>query len=421
MRSGMVRRVLSSAGIQAASRALALVMGIILTRTLGPEGYGTYAYAFAIMSLLMVLAEAGVPTLLMREVAAAEGRGEWGLLRGALLRGIQSVALVSGTIAALGFVVLWLMNERIPTASLYTLGMMLLVLPAAALSKTLAHGLRGLNKIVTSQALELILWPALAISITGVSFSLHSDFRTPWIAMAGQFVAVMVVAVFAAFALKRHLPAQTRSAPFEFQTRYWMRSALPFTLISGALVINSQTDVIMLGWMMNKEVVGAYHVAVQISMLIFFPLQVLQSIIAPKFAVLIAQNKLGDIYIIDRRIRYIVFFITAPIFIAIAIFCEQIIIIFFGVDFQIAAVPIFILSAGFLANVACGASGLLLQMAKKEGVVLKVLVFTSALNVVGNLILIPVFGIIGAAASTAFTTFMHQLGLRLLVNRVIGR
>ena len=58
--------------------------------TLGAPGCGIHAYAFAIMSLLMVLAEAGGPTLLMRELAASQGQGEWGL-RGALRRAGQLV------------------------------------------------------------------------------------------------------------------------------------------------------------------------------------------------------------------------------------------------------------------------------------------------------------------------------------------
>lgn len=420
-RTRMVRSVVGSAGVQAVSRALALVMGVILARTLGAEGYGVYAYAFAIMSLLMVLSEAGVPTLLMREVAAAEGRGSWGLLRGALLRGIQLVALVSVTIAAFGLVVLWLMNEKIPTVSLYTLAMMLLILPVAALSKTLAHGLRGLNKVVISQALELILRPALAIFVVGIFFSLDSDFRTPWIAMAGHCFALLVVVAFSAFLLKRYIPVEARAVPSEFQSRQWLKSAMPFTLISGALVINSQTDIIMLGWFMKDSDVGGYRVAVQVSMLIFFPLQVFQVVLASRFAGLYAAYDWEALRLIDRRSRYFVILLTAPILMTILLFSEQIVISVFGDSFRNALIPIAVLSVGFFANVTCGAAGTLLQMTRSEGAVLRVLVFTSALNIAGNFFLIPIIGVTGAAISTALTTFAYQFVLRYFANRMTGK
>ena len=56
LRSQLIRGALGSAGIQVVNRLLALVLGVVLARALGPESYGVYVYAFAIMSLLMVLA-----------------------------------------------------------------------------------------------------------------------------------------------------------------------------------------------------------------------------------------------------------------------------------------------------------------------------------------------------------------------------
>lgn len=419
LRARMVRGALGSAGVQATSRALALVLGIILARTLGPEGYGIYAYAFAIMSLLMVVAEAGVPTLLMREVAAAEGRGEWGLLRGALRRGVQLVGVASVIIAVLGFVVLALFADSMAPASFQTMAVMLLVLPAAALSKTVAHGLMGLHKVVMAQAQEMLLRPLLVIGLVGAAFFLSPGLRTPSIAMAAQLAAVVTVLVIATFLLKRSMPAGARASAAEFRSRQWLKSALPFTLIGGALVINNQTDVVMLGWFTTADEVGVYRVAVQVSMLVFFPLNVIQAVLAPRFARLYADNERIALRSIDTRSRYMVTLLTAPIFITIAIFSEQIVVPIFGADFHDSVIPIVILSVGFFANVTCGASGTMMQMIQKEKIVLMVLLVTSALNIAGNVLLIPAFGIVGASISTAFTTFAYQLILRYYINRLI--
>ena len=107
LKAQLIRGGLGTAGVQPSNRLLMLALGIVLALNLGPDGYGVYAYAFAIMSLLMVTAEAGVPTLLMREVAASLGRAEWGLLRGALHRGTQFVALAATTVSLIGLLVLW--------------------------------------------------------------------------------------------------------------------------------------------------------------------------------------------------------------------------------------------------------------------------------------------------------------------------
>jgi O-antigen/teichoic acid export membrane protein len=111
---------------------------------------------------------------------------------------------------------------------------------------------------------------------------------------------------------------------------------------------------------------------------------------------------------------------TAPIFLVMALFSKAIITMIFGVDFQGATLSLIILAVGFFANTICGASGTLMQMMGRENLVFKVLLVTSALNIAGNLLLIPILGPAGAAISTGFTTFLYQLILRLKLNHDTG-
>lgn len=83
--SQLVRGGAASALIQVVNRLLALGLGVVLARGLGTEGYGIYAYAFALMTLLMVFADLGMPTLLMREVAANQASHDWPRLHGVVV------------------------------------------------------------------------------------------------------------------------------------------------------------------------------------------------------------------------------------------------------------------------------------------------------------------------------------------------
>lgn len=412
LRARLVRGALGSAGVQAASRALALVLGIILARTLGPEGYGIYAYAFAIMSLLMVVAEAGVPTLLMREVAAAEGSGNWGLLRGALQRGVQFVGLVSLVIAASGLVVLMLFADSVAPASFHTLAVMFLLLPAAALSKTIGRALMGLHRVVTAQSLEMLLRPILVIGIIGVIFSWWPEMRSPVFAMAAQLIAVLISLTLTGIVLQISTPPQMRNTRPEFHSKVWLTNALPFVLIGGALVINNQTDIIMLGWLSTADEVGIYRVAVQGAMLVFFPLQVFQAVLAPQFSKLYANRDIMSLKSLDRRSRYAIIISTLPIFLPMILFKDWLIGFFFGAAFHLAHLPLLILSTGFFFNIMNGASGTLMQMMGNERYTARVLWITSLTNFIGNLMLIPAFGSVGAAITTGLTTFAYQAILR---------
>ena len=298
LRAQLIRGALGGAGVQAASTALALVLGVVLARILGPDGYGIYAFAFALMSLLMVAAEVGVPTLLMREVAAAEARGQGGLLRGALRRGLQFVGIVSIFVSAIGILSLAFIADRIEAANLYTIGVMLLVLPAAALAKTLAHALKGLRHVVVAQALELLLRPVLVLAFAiGVAFLLGPSSLTPSVAMGAHLVAAILVGTFSAILLSRVIRATVPKEPLEFRSWEWLRSAVPLTLIGAALVINSQIDIVMLGWFEPDEQVGIYRVAVQGSVLVILSLQAVTAVVTPNIARLYAQ---GDAALLQR-------------------------------------------------------------------------------------------------------------------------
>lgn len=420
LRARLVRSALGSAGVQAANRAIALVLGVVLARSLGPDGYGVYAFAFALMSLLMVAAEAGVPTLLMREVAAAEGSGDWGLLRGALQRGVQFVGLVSLTIAVSGLVVLVLFADRVAPASFHTLAVMFLLLPATALSKTISRALMGFHRVVMAQSLEMLLRPILVIGFIGVMFSWWPEMRSPVFAMAAQLAAVLIGLILTGVALRSSTPPQMRNARPEFHSKLWLKNALPFVLIGGALVINSQTDIVMLGWLTTTDEVGIYRVAVQGAMLVLFPLQVFQAVLAPQFSKFYANRDFVSLRSLDRRSRYAIILSTLPVFLLMILFKDSLIASFFGAVFLPAGLPLLILSIGFFANIANGASGTLMQMTGNERFTARVLWSTSLLNFIGNLILIPAFGSVGAAITTGFTTFAYQATLRHKAKKVLG-
>lgn len=418
LRARLIRGALGSAGVQAASRFLALGLSVILARTLGPEGYGIYAYAFAIMSLLMVAAEAGVPTLLMREVAAAEARGNWGHLRGALRRGVQFVALVSVIIAAVGLITMALLEDGMAPASLYTIALMLLVLPVVAIAKTFGHALWGLHRVVTAQIVLSIITPALAITFVSGVFIFWPTIRSPSAAMAAQLAAALTTLIIAAVLLKRAMPAATHRVAPEFQSREWLRSALPFILIGGAGFINTQTDIIMLGWFAEPEEVGIYRVAVQGALLVpAMTLYIGNAILAPLFARLNAQGDTAQLQHIVTRAARVILSVAMPLILLLMLAGEPAIVWLFGVEFASAYRPFLILAATQLAVIGFGQVDFLLSMTGHERTINRVLWQTACLNVLLNAALIPYFSSNGAALATSASLLLRAIIMRSHVKK----
>jgi len=411
LRARLVRGALGSAGIQAINRVLLLGLGIVLARGLGPDGYGIYAAAIAIMSLLMVLAEGGVPSLLMREVAAAEGQGNWGLVRGALQRGIQFVAFTATSIAGLGLLAVALLADRLDPTTVFTTWLMLLVLPVAALAKASNHGLRGLRRVLTAQALDGILRPMLVIVVVVTLFMAWPELQKPYSAMGAQLIAAMIVLVFGLILLHRNLPDMARAVNPDYKDMEWLRRAVPFTLIGGAGIINSQTDIVMLAWLANAEDVGMYRVAVQGAALVAFGLQSANAVVAPQFSRLYAQGEMARLqYLVTQSARFVLL-AAIPIALALILAGATLVSWVFGHEFAAAYGPLEILTVGQLVNAGFGSVGFLLNMTGHERIAANILWKSALLNMLLNALLIPFFGMMGAALATAISLVTWNLFL----------
>jgi len=99
---------------------------------------------------------------------------------------------------------------------------------------------------------------------------------------------------------------------------------------------------------------------------------------------------------------------------------EQVITLVFGHEFVGAALPLAIISVGQLMNAGFGSVGLVLGMTGYEREITKGVAVATLTNVVLNMLLIPKYGINGAAFATAVTLFAWNVLLWIAVARYVG-
>ncbi len=406
--------------IQASSRFIALLFGIILARTMGADGYGTYAWAMAMMATLMFLAEAGMPTLLIREVAAGEVRKDWPHMRGLVTRSIQVVLLAATTIAAIIAICVHYLGGDIDPTLRDTVLLTLILLPLIAVGNTILAVLQGLRHVVKSLAVSMVLRPLLALAAVGIMALMHYDGIVPQSAVSVQIGAGACTLALAFYLALKHLPPPFRSATPAYETRKWLTSSLSFIFIGGANLLNNQTDILLLGYFRPVDEVGIYRVATQGAALVVFGLQVVNGVIAPQFARMYAakdMERLQRLVTVSARVALVVAGIFAGIFV---LFGEPILSFIFGAEFAVGHKPLAILATGQLLNAAMGSVGFLLAMSGHEQIVARTLLATALLNIVLNSILIPVFGASGAAFATAVSIVAWNITLAIVVKKRIN-
>lgn len=151
LRGQLTRGAIGVIALKAASMLLGLASAVVLARALGAEGYGTYSFAFSVAMLLAIPSQVGLPTLVVREVAVAEAKGRWGLIRGLLRWANAGVLAISVAVAGAAAAVVWAVWGRAESVQAETLLWAFALVPLLSLGALRSATLRGLRHVVLAQ------------------------------------------------------------------------------------------------------------------------------------------------------------------------------------------------------------------------------------------------------------------------------
>lgn len=390
--------------LKVAATGVSFLTGIFLARTLGPSGYGIYAYAMAVVTLLSTPAALGLPQLLIRQIAAYESDGEWELMRG-LLRWSSRVTVVAATVlvalAALGG---WLFAGQVPVGGLPVFWLSLVMVPLLALGALRVAALQGLHRVILAQLPEGLLRPGLFLIVAGIAYLLLGQSFEPLWAMGLQVAATAAAFGIGTAMLWRLKPAALRHAGIRIRSRAWRASALPLLIISGVFIINTNADLLMLGWFGAAHDVGVYRVATRGAQVVLFFLMAANLAAAPVFSRLYHQNERAQLQHVITLTARMILLVAVPLALLLIFFGAPILELLFGSDYVSGATALAILAGGQLVNAATGSASELLMMTGFERANARVAGFGVAMNVGLNAVLIPPFGIDGAATATAIST-----------------
>ena len=395
---------------------------VVLARVLGPAGYGTYAFVIALISILAIPAQVGLPQLVTRETAKAHSNEDWCLMRGLWRWSNRYVALFSSVLAGLGTVLVWFAGDWLGEIRANTLAVGLLLVPLIALGNIRGAALRGLRRVVLGQLPESVLRPLTFLSLALVIFwGVESPSASPTLAIGLNVAAALLAFIVGALLLHCLRPCDLVAEPHtETYGNAWRHAAIPLAMLSGLQLINGYTDILMLGVFHDDEQVGIYRVVTQLALLVVFGLQAVNLVLQPHFARLHERGELARLQrLMTTSARGVMLFALPPVL--VMVFAGQPLLEFvFGPDFGSGAVALGILAIGQFVNAAMGSVGVLLNMTGHERDSVRGVAIAALSNVLLNLVLIPIYGITGAAAATAVTLVIWNFILRFYVFKRLG-
>ena len=425
--------LIKGSGISFVIRFGGLTVGYFLTLLIanlfGAKGLGDYVLAITILRLFTLLAKLGLDTTSIRFIASYASQDKWTSIFKFRKQVISIISISSIAASLLMYCLAVPIADLINAKYEYIQLNAFFVLP---MTFFMLHyqSLRGLKRIA-----EFSFFFRIAQSLFSVIsiIILYQFFTTSDVPVYAYLISVLIVSLLSFISFRYWLNIRSKgkeSAEQEIMNYSTLfKISIPLMFAQSVQFIMAWTDKLMLGAIdtpnvingitANIEEVGVYYTAFKLSMFASVSLMAINSIASPKFAEMFAKNDIEGLKKVIHQSTKLIFWSSAPLVIIFFIFPEFFLGLF-GEEFKIGVTAFIFLSCGRLISSFSGSVGNILQMTGNQNVYAKILLFGAILNALLNLILIPEYGINGAAISSMSSLIVWNLSMVLVIKKKFG-
>lgn len=398
MRREFIKSGLMTAVLRIVAAGLSVAVTVLLGRQLGPEGLGYFAYATSLIMLALVPISNGWGVLLMRKAALAFQNSDWAEAKSIAAytwKGALAIALISGVGA---FVALGYLDPNAAWPIGYgTVLLLACVLFFDQLSAVRVSLIRAFQQPQLAQISDIVAKQVLMI----LGILLVMSLRPNGIRLTDVFAVLLMASVMTyllgRFLLYRLSPVELRNSPAIPFDPKWPKAALVLAAGAGLFIANSQMGMVMLGFFANAEDLGLFRVATQISILSAMGYAALNFIAAPRFATQIENKDTAQLQAQASFLARVSFVLSLPVPLVFYVFGDVIIEALLGTAFLglVPAAIVLCIAQSILS--VFGLAGSMLNMHGHERQVTRCAVAALIVHVIALLVLVPGYGIWGAA------------------------
>jgi len=279
------------------------------------------------------------------------------------------------------------------------------------------EGLRALKWIRVYGVFQFLPRASHLLLILVVGLFVHDRYVPVW-ALWASFALLSLLALgltFHAFAAGRRDRGPVEPVPMSAVAGL----ALPMFLTSAMSIVIGQTDTVMLGAMRSEGEVGVYQIALRLGLLAAFILNAVNTMVAPKFSEIYHGGDREALVQLSTQCSRLIFWSTVPVLAALVVLGPWI-LGWFGPEYPAGYSALLFLAAGQFVNSMSGSVGYFLNMTGDHKVFRNIIMTAAALNVLLNWLLIPRFGIEGAALASMIAVVVWNLASVFYIRRRHG-
>lgn len=393
-----------------AVKALGLVVQILIARSLGPDFYGFIVLALMIVTVSTRVFRFGIPSGLARYLPRTDSRhDEIDIIKSGLFLSLPVAVLASALI---------FLNAEYISVSVFNepqisrlIRIFSLIIPLSVLFEIIIGGLRGYKQAKEKVVVETIQKIGIVLPI-GVLFVLGKldtiSVTVIWAASFGWAVLAGIIL------LVREIGTINGLITVEStRKRELFAFSFPLMMSASMSMVMRNIDTFMIGYFLTSADVGVYNIGYQLANTILLPLSFFGFLYGPIASRLESDGQVDRMRKLLPLINKWGTMLVLPGIFLFLVYSSETIELLFGNGYTTAATSLQILTLGYVAHLINGKTGDTLEAGGYTRVILFSTFTSTIINVILNVLLIPKWGISGAAVATGSSYFV--LGALLVI------
>lgn len=419
-----LKNVAKGAGIlfigMAIGNILGLIEQILYGRILGPENYGLFNLGLTLIMLLIPFTTFGLPSALLQFIPhnLAINRNE--KVVGALKFSF-TIFLIASIFMSL---TLFFLSNLIAITIFHNGGLENVIKIFSIALPFVTIYLCSMN---VTQAFKEAKYPAIfnnvLLKATEIVIFCIVAFLFGYKlggALLGYLMGAIIVFIAYAYVIWEKILPSLHYEKIDTKIKKELFSiGLPLFFTGFTYLFMQYTDKILLGIYMTATDVGIFTAAVSIASLTLFILPSFEYIFLPTVAEFYGKKEFDNISKLFKAVSKWVFLLILPVVIYLIFYSQDVILLIYGSNYQSGTLSLIILSLGIAMNGLTGMTGNVLVGIRKTNYNLFSEISGAVSNVLLNILLIPIFGIVGAAIGTSISITVKNIVSLLFVYKEI--
>ncbi|WP_181861713.1 oligosaccharide flippase family protein [Haloplanus salinus] len=376
---------------------------VLVARWLTRVDYGAVAIGSSLLSTLSVIVLLGMHTGVSRYLSRYDDDDS---RRGVILSAFQISLPITVVVTAGIFILADPLATRVFNDS--ELGPVLQVfavaLPFLAVTKLSLGAVRGMQRTLPKIYIENLATPIFRLGLVVVAIVLGAQaIGVAW----AYALARILPGIAGLYFLYRLTPLFSEGVrPLIFGRKYvpMRRQLLVFSLplvVSAAMGrVLADFDTYLLGYYADLGLVGTYNVIYPIATAMGFVLSAFGYLTMPVISRLHAEKRHDEMAVLYQGVAKWVFLTTLPLLLVTFLFPRFIIGVTFGSKYLAGAAALQLLIVSYFVNALTGPNIQTLTSIGGTRSLMKFNIFAAVVNIVLNVLLIPRYELVGAAAAT---------------------